>query len=105
MNKLEILKGAAELTIASGVSVVIGNLVNATTPVDANKFQKVLAGIGGYALGGLLGDMAGERLVKQIDGMAERFGVIVKEAGGVIIVQEGHKQEESPEKDESSDEN
>jgi hypothetical protein len=101
MNKMDLLRGATELAVSVGVSIVVGNLIKETTPVDSNKFQRVMVGIGGYALGGLLGDMAGQKVVRQIDDLTERFSVLFNQNSDVIVV----KESENTQTDEGNTEN
>lgn len=102
VSKLGIVKGVTEIAVSMGVSVVIGNLIKETTPLNANKFQKVMVSIGGYTLGGLLGDMAAQRVIKQVDELADRFKQAINPNQADLVVYE--KTDEGP-TDEKSDEN
>jgi hypothetical protein len=83
INKLALVKGAAELVTAAGVSAIVGNLVRATTPDDINKFQKVVIGIGGYSLAAVLGGLSGKYIADQIDDYATTIQGILK--SGTIV--------------------
>lgn len=77
INVLGIVKGVSELVVSAGAGVVVGNLVRATTPYDLSKFQKVMVGVGGYAIGAVLGDLSAKYVSAQIDGYAERISEII----------------------------
>lgn len=100
-DKLWFVKDVAELAISMGVSVVVGNLIKETTPVDASKYTKVMVAIGAYSLGGLLGDMAATRMIKQAELFEARVraGIAeMQERSRVIVVVE---KDENPPKDEN----
>lgn len=73
ISKLNILKGVAELAVTAGVGVVVGNLVRATTPVEATRLSRVMVLIGGYGLTGVLGDISGKYVANQIDTYGSKF--------------------------------
>lgn len=77
INVLGIVKGVSELVVSAGAGVVVGNLVRATTPYDLSKVQKVMVGVGGYAVGAVLGDLSAKYVSAQIDGYAERINEII----------------------------
>lgn len=77
INILGIVKGVAELAVSAGVGVVVGNLVKATTPFDSGRIHKITVAVGGYALGGVLGDLSAKYISSQIDGYAERVNEII----------------------------
>lgn len=77
INILGIVKGVAELAVSAGVGVVVGNLVKATTPFDSGRIHKITVAVGGYALGGVLGDLSAKYISSQIDGYAERVSEII----------------------------
>jgi hypothetical protein len=77
INVLGIIKGVSELIVSTGAGVVVGNLVKATTPYDLGKVQKVMVGVGGYAIGAVLGDLSAKYVSSQIDGYAERINEII----------------------------
>lgn len=77
MNKLEILKGGAELVVSIGVSSIVGNAIKMTTDPTAGRFKKIAIGIGGFVLSNMIGEMATEHTNKKIDTMADRIEKIV----------------------------
>lgn len=77
MNKLELLKTAVSLATSSGVGTVVGNLVRHTTPPGLTRAQKILVGIGGFALSSLVGDMLGKQAERNIDEAASGFRRLV----------------------------
>lgn len=77
INILGVVKGVAELAVSAGVGVVVGNLVRATTPEDLSRVQKIMVGVGGYAIGGVLGDLSAKHVSGQIDEYATRVREII----------------------------
>lgn len=77
INKLAILKGAAELVASAGTGIVVGNLVKATTPYDLNRLQRVLVGVGSYTLGGVLSDLSAKYIASQIQTYADKLDEIL----------------------------
>lgn len=106
INILGVVKGVAELAVSAGVGVVVGNLVRATTPYDTSKVQKVMVGIGSYAVGGVLGDLSAKYISGQIDEYAARVQEIFHpevDEEAVEVLQEVHdelvEEAEKPKKD------
>jgi hypothetical protein len=77
ITKLGVFKGVVELAASAGVGMIVGNLVKATTPYDVNKVQRVLLGVGGYAMGGMLSDLSAKYIGSQIDGYAAKFDAMI----------------------------
>ena len=88
MSKLGLLKAAVSLAASSGVGAVVGNLVRHTTPQGLTRAQKVLVGIGGFALSTIVGDMAGKQAERNIDAAAEMLGGLA--GGGDMEGEEEH---------------
>jgi hypothetical protein len=72
INILGVVKNVAELAVSASVGVVVGNFVRATTPYDSGKVQKIMVGIGSYAVTGVLGDLSAKYITGQIDEYAAR---------------------------------
>ena len=71
MNKIEIFKNVAKTASAIGASIIMGNLVGATTPNDTKKLTKVFIGIGSFVLGSMAGDVVSKYVDTQIDDALE----------------------------------
>jgi len=78
MNKLELLKSAAELIVSIGVSSVVGNAIKASLPENTKVVRKVAVGIGGFVLSSMVGDMASKYATESIDEMAVKLTSVVK---------------------------
>lgn len=92
VSKLALVGGVAELVAGAGASVVVGNLVKATTPYDAGRLQKVMVSIGGYAIGGVLSDLSAKYVRSQIDAYGEKlrsvFNPPAEEESGELVSDE-----------------
>lgn len=75
MNIMPFAKGLASTVASLGVGTVVSNVITATTPIDANKYNKVLVGIGGIAVSALVGDAVTRRTEQKIDEFGEHFNV------------------------------
>lgn len=73
MKKLDILKSVAGLVVSAGAGAVVGNAIKASTPEDIKNLNKVLVAIGGFALTGMVGEMASKYTAEQIDQLAGAF--------------------------------
>lgn len=73
MSVLNVVKSVVELAVGAGSGVVVGNVIRATTPTDLTKFGKVLVGIGSFAIGGVVGEVASRHVNTQIDKVVEVF--------------------------------
>lgn len=66
-KKIETIKAVAGFSVSIGAGIIVGNLINATTPIDAKKITKFFIMVGGGAIGGMVGDKAAEYVNEQID--------------------------------------
>lgn len=67
MNPLQIAKAAVDLVVSAGAGAVVGNAIKASTPLDAKAIQKIVIGVGGLTLSGLVGSQASQYAGQQID--------------------------------------
>lgn len=56
INKLAIIKGVSHVVVSVGVGAVLGNAIQATSPINASTLNTVLTAVGKFALGGILAD-------------------------------------------------
>lgn len=77
MNKLEILKGGAELLVSIGVGSIVGNAIKLTTDPKAGRIKKIAITIGGFALSQMVSDMTCAYTTKHIDDIAGRVSSII----------------------------
>lgn len=70
MTKMELIKAAGELVVSVGVSMIVGNVIKATTPSNINIIKKVCIGAGGLVLGNIASDAATEYVEKRFDAAA-----------------------------------
>lgn len=68
---LSIAKSATELVVSMGVGTIIVNAVKATSPAKMNIANRVLVGVGGYALSGIAWSVASKHVINEIDQAAE----------------------------------
>lgn len=80
MNKVEVIKTIANFAVTAGVSSVVTNLVNATTPGGLKLGPRVLVTIGGVAVAWVVSDLASKYICDQIDNV-----VVVKDAVVEIV--------------------
>lgn len=73
MNKLNILKSATGMIVSAGAGAIVGNAIKASTPADVKTVGKVLIAVGGFALTGMVGEMASKYTSDSIDEVAEAF--------------------------------
>lgn len=66
MNAKSITKLVVKGLSTYSVGVVIDNIVKSTIPLGANPINKVLAHIGGYVIGGMVGKAAGEYMDEEL---------------------------------------
>ena len=81
MKKRDIIKAVASLTIAVGVSTVVKNMIQATTPVDISPFGRVVVLVGSFALTGVLSGIAAKQAIEQIDEIGEVKDVVIGSIG------------------------
>lgn len=74
MNILTVTKGIASAAASLGVGTVVGNAITATTPVEITNVKKVIIGIGGLAVTGLVGEAVSRRTEEKIDELSATFG-------------------------------
>jgi hypothetical protein len=72
-KKLEIVKFVGGLIISAGVSAIVSNAINATTPTNTKAMQKFYIGVGSFVLASLLCD-------KAITYVGDTFNKIIKTA-------------------------
>lgn len=77
MNKLEILKGGAEILVSIGVGSIVGNAIKITTDPEAGRIKKLAIGIGGFVLSQMVSDKAGEYATQKIDSAAEKVSKLI----------------------------
>lgn len=79
MNKLNILKSATGMIVSAGAGTIVGNAIKASTPADVKTVNKVLIAVGGFALTGMVGEMASKYATDSIDEVAEAFNKTVND--------------------------
>lgn len=84
MNFRSIVKAAASFATSTGVGMVVGNLINTTTPEDLKRTQKVMTLIGAFAVTGLVSNKASEYMELQVDSMFDTVDEIKKLRGGEV---------------------
>ena len=73
MNKITIVKSVTGLIASAGAGAVVSNAIKATTPGDINKFNKVMIGVGSFAITGLVGAAAAKHVEGMIDEVTDKI--------------------------------
>jgi hypothetical protein len=81
MNKLAIVKGVSHVVVSVGVGAVLGNAIQATSPINASTLNTVLTAVGKFALGGILADASTKYVNTIIEDTAKAF-----KAGNTIVI-------------------
>lgn len=71
---------AVSIVASSAASVVVGNIVSATTPADLTKIQKINVKVGGYVVGAAAGAIAAKYMLEQIDASLDIINMVVAAA-------------------------
>lgn len=72
------LKTILGLTTSIGVSQVVQNIVEATTPDNLSKAKKITTIVGGIAVSAVLSNLASEYAEKQFDSIINTFNTLTK---------------------------
>lgn len=73
MFVVNVVKKLVPLAVSMGVGVVVKNAIVATTPVDQSTYQKVMVGIGSFALTTYVADKASTHIQKEIEELEGAF--------------------------------
>lgn len=73
MNKITIVKSVTGLIASAGAGAVVSNAIKATTPADVTKFNKVMIGVGSFAITGLVGAAAAKHVEGMIDEVTSKI--------------------------------
>lgn len=74
MAGIDVLKGATEIAVSVGVGTIVGNLAKSTLQTGSqNILKRISVGIGGFALGSYVGDLAATHMNTQIDAVVEQI--------------------------------
>lgn len=81
MLKLEGLpRVIVSIVVSSSATVVVGNVIAATTPANLTKIQAINVKVGGYAVGVAAGAIVTKHTLEYIDETLETINTIVKTA-------------------------
>ena len=73
---MEIVKIAVNLVSSAGTSIIISNVIKATTPLTISTRTKVLIWIGDAVVTGFVGNEAGKYAEETIDGISKTINKI-----------------------------
>lgn len=76
MNPRNILKTAIGFVSSAGAGAVVGNVVKATTPIDMNKYQKVMVAVGSVVVSSMVSSHASKYAVDQFEQTAEQIKLV-----------------------------
>lgn len=85
MNKLQLLKAGAQLIVSVGTGSIVGNIINATTPINIGLIKKACVSVGGLVIGSMVADKASDYAGQQIDDAIDSIFGIIKD---VVIEEE-----------------
>lgn len=94
MNKLELLKDAAELMVSVGVSSIVGNTLKMVKDPTAKLPKRFAVAIGGIVLSSMISDKAGEYATGRIDKLAEHINNILHPVPVITDLDESELKEE-----------
>lgn len=69
--KLATVKRVVGIVAGAGTGFVIGNAIKATSPQDMGAIGKIATSIGGFVMGGIVGNAAGKYTDEAIDDVVE----------------------------------
>ena len=72
------IKTIIGLTTSIGVSQVVQNIVEATTPANLSKVKKITTMVGGIAVTSVLSHLASEYAEEQFDSIRYAFNTLTK---------------------------
>lgn len=109
---LTIVKTVTELTVAAGVSTIVGTVIKQALPENLSKVKKVTTLVGSIALSGMAGAAASKYATDQIDVAVEavkvgfKVGDKLKDKKVVIVdvTEEDKTVPEDPESDNNTTE-
>lgn len=78
MNPLTIVTGVTTLIVSTGAGAIAGNAVKLTVPATANLAMRLCMTVGGFALGGVVGDLASQRTNEAIVNTTEQVQELKK---------------------------
>lgn len=62
MKKLEMLRGAVELLVSTGVSIIMGGILVKMKPTDIGTIKKIAVGVGALAMSMFVSDKVTEHV-------------------------------------------
>ena len=74
MNKLNALRGLAEIMVTIGVNSMVGNALKLVVDPNAGKLKKACVFVGGIAISGLVSDAAVKYTDNWISSSVDTFG-------------------------------
>jgi lipoate-protein ligase A len=85
MSALSITKGIIATAVSFGAGNIVANAIKATTPADISTYKRVIIGIGGLAVGGMVADQAVKYTNDSIDEAIKSFHEV---KNGIVVVAE-----------------
>lgn len=79
MKKLEMVKSAGSLLVSSGVGMIVGNAIKATTPPAVGALAKLSIKVGAVVISNMVGDYAVKHVESKIDGAVNTVKNLIKE--------------------------
>lgn len=79
MKKIEMVKAAGSLVISSGVGMIVGNAIKATTPPAVGALAKLSIKVGALVISNMVGDYAVNYAEGKIDSAVKTVKEAIKE--------------------------
>jgi hypothetical protein len=73
MKLLNITKAISAFAVSTGVSIIVRNIILATTPKDTKPIAKAFIGIGGFVLVNLIADKVVDYVMETVDNIIEEI--------------------------------
>lgn len=80
MTKLEMVKAGTQIVVSTGVGIVVGNVVKASSPPGRNVLKNICVGAAGLVLSDMVSDKACSHVETKIDDVANQLKEAVMEA-------------------------
>ncbi len=79
MKAAEIIKLSVGMVASIGAGAIVGNIIKVTTPSTTTKLMKLVIGLGGLVLTGIVGDAASTYVDKTVDDMVNTVNDVKQE--------------------------
>ena len=71
MDVKNVVKGVSNFVCGTGTGMIVGNIVNLTTPIGAGILSRICIGCAGFVISCVAGDKVGKEAERMIDEMCD----------------------------------